>query len=415
MTRPRIVVTTNGPGELSGWARPFVRAVYRQAPDADVTIVFVPCPYATGREAAVAQSMFPDARVVDPRAYGRFLVNRAVPGMERGAGALQYLGGDLFHATTVARRLGLAPMTYKFTRRSYSQSFVRFYAIDAGNAAQLRRDKAPPERVRVVGNLVADAVLGSLTQAPQPPGVGRGVAILPGSRPNEIRYALPFFLAIARNLRRLRPSEDIGFVMSALGGIEMMRAALAAAPDPRMLGVGGALSDDGRSIAIDGERFPVDVGSDYARVARSQLVITIPGTKCIEAAVLGRPMLVVVPLNIPEKIAVNGLAAYLDLVPLVGKPLKSMIVRSLERRFRFVTQPNIDADRMVVPEMRGVLDPADVASEAGRMLDDPESLRRMGETLASLYRHDVGAADRMAAEAVAVAAEAAAPAAGVAL
>ncbi|HXW76007.1 MAG TPA: hypothetical protein VEJ20_01205 [Candidatus Eremiobacteraceae bacterium] len=399
MTAPRLVVTTNGPGELMGWVRPFLRAVYERAPDADVTVVFVPCPYATGKEPAQTRQMFPRATVVDPKAYGRFLLRKNVAGMHRAAGALQYLGGDLFHATTIARRLGLHPMTYKFTKRSYGQSFRRFFAVDPGNARQLRRDGAPPDRVRQVGNLVPDGVLyGDASHPPKPPGVGDGVVIMPGSRPNEIRFALPFFVAAARALVRMRPSTEVTFVLSPFNGDDEIRAALEAPPDPRFFGLGGHLTAGGTHIETDGCRFAVDRSGDYAAVARAQLIITIPGTKCIEAAVLGRPMLVVVPLNRPDAIVVNGLAGYLHYVPLVGRPIKSWIVRTAERRMRYVTQPNLDADRLIVPEMRGVLHPADVASNAQALLDRPEELRAMGQALAQLYAHDIGAADRMARE-----------------
>jgi hypothetical protein len=403
METARIVVTTNGPGELMGWARPFLRAVFALAPDADVTVIFVPCPYATGREARETQAMFPAATVLDPKSYGRFLLRKPVEGMHRGPGALQYLGGDLFHATTVARRLGLRPMTYKFTKRSYGQSFARFFALDEDNAAALRRNGAPPDRIKIVGNLVPDSVLGSLTSALGPAGVGTGVCIMPGSRPNEIKYALPFFLAAARDLRRLKPGIDVTFVLSPFNGDDELRASMSAPPDPRMFGIGGRLSDDGRWIDSDGERFLVDRSENYSAVSHAQLVVTIPGTKCIEAAVLGRPMLVVVPLNRPDTIAVNGLAGYLHLVPIVGRPLKSWLVRAAERRFRFVTQPNIDAGRAIVPEMRGTLRPVEVAAKAAAMLDRPADLRAMGEALAGIYASHAGAARRMAAEALGVA------------
>jgi len=409
MTQPRIVVTTNGPGELMGWARPFLRAVFDRAPDADVTVIFVPCPYATGREAQATAEMFPKAKVLDPKAYGRFLLRgranaAATPGMHRGAGALQYLGGDLFHATTVARRLDLRPMTYKFTKRSYGQSFARFFALDDRNAAELRRQGAPADRVKVVGNLVPDGVLGSLSRSVWPAGGGNGVCVMPGSRPNEIKLGLPFFLAVARELRRRKPDLKITFVLSPFNGDDQLRAALDAPPDPRMFGIPGSLRPDGSCIDADGESFPIDRSGDYNAVAGARLVVTIPGTKCIEAAVLGRPMLVVVPLNRADAIALNGLAGYLHLVPLVGRPLKAMIVRAAERRFRFVTQPNIDADRAIVPEMRGVLHPADVAAKAASLLDDPVALDAMSEALSRIYAKDVGAAGRMADEALAVAA-----------
>jgi lipid-A-disaccharide synthase len=211
---PRIVVTINGPGELMGWGRPFLRAVFELAPDAEVTVVFVPCPYATGHEADQTRAMFPAAKVVDPRAYARFLLRKPIDGMQRGHGGLQYLGGDLFHATTIARRLGMRAMTYKFSKRSYAQCFARFFALDQQNAASFVHAGAPPDRVKIVGNLVPDSVLGSLTEQPPPAGVGAGVCIMPGSRPKEIKYALPFFLNVARELRRVRPAEKITFALS---------------------------------------------------------------------------------------------------------------------------------------------------------------------------------------------------------
>lgn len=405
MSAPRIVVTTNGPGELMGWARPFLRAVFERRPDADVTVVFVPCPYATGREAAAAAAMFPNAHVVDPKTYGRFLLHKPASGMERSPGALQYLGGDLFHATTVARRLGVRPMTYKFTKRSYQQSFVRFFALDETNAAELRRQGAPADRVRVVGNLVADSVLGSLASPPPAAGGGNGVCIMPGSRPGEVRYGLQFFLSVAKALRRLAPDIAITFVFSPFTSDDELDVALGAPVDAKLYGSNGMLSADGEWIVAGDDRFGVDRRGDYRGMASARLIVTIPGTKCIEAAVLGRPMLVAVPLNKPEVIAVNGLAGYLHLVPLVGRPLKRMVVRAAERRFRFVTQPNIDAGREIVPEMRGVLHPQDVAARAAAMLGNGEQLDAMSAALSQIYAADAGAAGRMADEALRVASE----------
>lgn len=404
MNAPRLVVTTNGPGELMGWARPFLRAVYRKAPDARVTVVFVPCPYATGHEADITAAMFPKADVVDPKGYGRFLLRKPVKGMERGSGGLQYLGGDLFHATTVARRLGVQPMTYKFTRRSYCQSFVRFFALDERNAAELRRAGAPSDRVRIVGNLVPDSVLGSLS-APPDDRAGEGICVLPGSRPMEVKHALPFFLGVALGIRKRLPRIAITFVLSPFNGDVELRAALEATPDAKMGGIGGKLAGDGRSVEVEGERFAIDRTGDYQALSRSRLVVTIPGTKCIECAVLSRPMLVAVPLNRADLIVMNGVAGYLNLVPIVGPPLKTMIVRAAERRFRFLTQPNIDADREIVPEMRGILQPDEIARRAAMMFGDDAGLATQREALGRLYAHDAGASDRMAAEALAVAAD----------
>jgi lipid A disaccharide synthetase len=403
MSAPVIFVTANGPGEVMGWTRPFLRAVYEAQPQARVTVVVLPCAYATGRETELLQAMFPAARVVDPKAYGRFLLGRHVAGLERTSGILQYLGGDLFHAATIARRLGLRPMTYKFSKRSYARLFERFFALDERNAHELRSMGAPPDRVRVVGNLVADSVVGSLQEPPPPPGTGSGVCILPGSRPYELRFLMPFFMAVARELVRLRPGLGITFVVSPFNSDEELKAGVEWPGDPQHFGVAGRFDARDGAIEVDGARFAVDRSHDYGALAKSQLVITIPGTKCMEAAVLGRALLVAVPLNRVDEIAMNGIAAYLHRVPLIGPPLKRWIAYKVAERIEMWAQPNIDAGRFVAPEIRGILKPEAVALRASEMLDDPHELRMMGETLAGLYAHDVGAAQRMADEVLGVA------------
>lgn len=407
MSSPALFVTTNGPGEVMGWVRPFLRAVYEQAPNTAVTVVLLPCAYATGSEAAALQTMFPSARVIDSKAYGRFLLGRSVHGMQKIAGTLQYLGGDLFHAVTIAKRLGLRAMTYKFTRRSYSRTFERFFAIDERNAQEMRAAGAPPDQVRIVGNLVADAVIGSLREPPPPPGVGSGICILPGSRQYELHFLMPFFLRIAREIARARPGIEITFVVSPFNSEEELRRSIQWQGDPRHYGLAGRYDAAESMIEVDGCRFAIDRSGDYHSIARSQLVISIPGTKCMEAAVLGRPLLVTMPLNRVDEIALNGVAAYLHRIPLVGRPLKRAVVHAFEKKFKFVAQPNIDAGRLVAPEMRGILTPEQVATRAVAMLDDPHALRVMGETLGSLYDHDIGAAERMAREALGVVTKAA--------
>lgn len=398
---PAFFITTNGPGEVIGWVRPFLRALYDRKAQARVTVVVLPCAYATGRETELLRQMFPAARVIDPSSYGRFLLGRRIPGMERTHGIVQYLGGDLFHTKTIARRLGLQAMTYKFTRRSYSTMFERFFALDEDNAAEMRGLGAAPDRVRLVGNLVADSVVGSLTHPPPPPGTGDGVTILPGSRWYEVRFLMPFFMAVARDLMRLRPGLRITFAFSPFNTDEQLKEGIEWPGDPKHFGIAGRYDVQQQTIEADGFRFAVDRSTDYRALAASQMVISIPGTKCMEAAVLGRAMLVAVPLNRVEEIAMNGVAGYIQRVPLIGKPLKRWLARKASERITFFAQPNIDAGAEIVPEIRGVLHPRDVAERASAMLDNPHRLRLMGEKLAALYAPHIGASSRMVQDVVA--------------
>jgi lipid-A-disaccharide synthase len=222
---------------------------------------------------------------------------------------------------------------------------------------------------------------------------------------------MQFYLAAARELSRRMTDVPVTFVVSPFNSDEQLTEALARKPDVKYGGIRGRLSADGLSIEGEGVRVGLDRSGDYRALSRAQLVVTIPGTKCLEAAVLGRPMLVLVPLKRPDEITLNGLGAYLHHVPFVGRPLKRWLVRKVERSFTFVAQPNIDVGRELAPEMRGVMMPGDVVDRVCDLLARPGDLRAMGETLSKVYASHVGAADRMAADALDVAARSATTAA----
>ena len=68
----RIAVTANGPGEVAGWLRPLLRALYRRQPDLEALVFLVPDDYATGFEAQIVRDAFPAARVFAPKEYLKF-------------------------------------------------------------------------------------------------------------------------------------------------------------------------------------------------------------------------------------------------------------------------------------------------------------------------------------------------------
>ena len=142
-------------------------------------------------------------------------------------------------------------------------------------------------------------------------------------------------------------------------------------------------------------RFPI-LRNALAAATRSRSAVTLPGTKCIELAALGVPMITTTPLNAAELITFNGPLTYLDRIPYVGTTLKREVAVRVSRRFTFHTQPNIDASEMVIEELHGTLTPGRVARVALERYDDREWLARSRARLSGLYASHVGAADRMA-------------------
>ncbi|MDQ2908274.1 MAG: hypothetical protein M3R44_02870 [Candidatus Eremiobacteraeota bacterium] len=400
----RIAITSNGPGEFSGWVRPLVAALLRLAPETDVSLFFVPDDYATGREAEVAARLFPSVRIVPPRAYVEFALGRRIPAVPEAADVVQYLGGDLMHAARVRARLGARLRTYKFARRRYARRLERAYALDAANANELVGNRVPRERVAVVGNLAIDGALAEASGA-FAAGAGcemiapDGILIMPGTRKHEVANLVPLFLQMALSIRTRHPDLPIAFALSPFTAHAELARALNGGGHRNVWGARGRVVSTQAGIGIQaddgGETFPVV--RDAMRHARSaRLAVTLPGTKCIELAALGVPAIVCVPLNAPEVVVINGPLQYLDRLPVVGIPLKRAFVVGVDRRFAVAAQPNIDSGAMLMPELRGTLMPGEVARRVVAYAADAPALQTAAQRLRALYADHIGAAERMA-------------------
>jgi hypothetical protein len=397
-------LTSNGPGEFAGWVRPLVSELLKQAPETAITVFFVPDDYATGREPEVARALFPEIRVVAARDYVRFALGRGAPEMPR-ADAVLYLGGDLMHAARVHARLGGKAFAYKFSRKGLRETFARVYAVDEKNAAQLRAWGVPGERIETVGNLVIDGALGEAAGAfgagsgdaeGIPPG---GVLVMPGTRKHEVANLIPFFLEACVRLRALVPGLPLAFGISPFTPVDELARALERGGHPNVWGSRGSVVERDGGLALQpvagGE--PVPVVRDALRAARqARMVVTIPGTKCIELAALGVPAIVCVPLNAPEVVVINGPLQYLDRLPLIGIPLKRAAVVAVDARFTFTAQPNIDTGEALMPEMRGALMPGHVARRIAEYARDDVTRTADAHRLKALYASHAGAAERMA-------------------
>ncbi|MHB8146506.1 MAG: glycosyltransferase family protein [Vulcanimicrobiaceae bacterium] len=395
----RIAFTANGPGEVAGWVRPLVRALYAHAPETEIHLFLVPDDYATGNEARMAREFFPAVRVYAPRAYIGIALGRKFDGVPASMDVVQYLGGDLMHAARLHKRFGGVASTYKFSKPRYRNVFTRAFAVDEANERELVATGLMRERVERVGNLAIDGALLEAQSAPEPGAPADGILVMPGSRKYEVENLIPFFFTVALRMIRERPGLPIAFGISPFTPLEQVRAAIEAGGIERMFSERGRLVASAAGVFLESQdrraRFPV-VRNALAAASQARLALTIPGTKCIELAALGVPAIAITPLNAPEKIAFNGPLTYLDRIPLVGVPLKRAVAVGVSRRFTYHTQPNIDAQESILRELHGALTPGRVARVALDSFVDAAWLQWCGERLRGLYRAHIGAADRMA-------------------
>ncbi|HZV76757.1 MAG TPA: hypothetical protein VFF63_03240 [Candidatus Babeliales bacterium] len=403
----RIALTANGPGEVAGWLRPLLRSLYRREPNLEAFVFLVPDDYATGFEAQMVREAFPRAAVFEPKSYLKLALGGRLGEVPPKVDLVQYIGGDLLHAARVHARLKGRAATYKFSRRRYSKLFDRAFAVDLRNVEQLAAWGIARDRIELVGNLAVDGALYEAATAAEPHAPTDGVLVMPGSRPYEIANLIPFYFAVALRMLRERPELPIAFAISPFTPREQVRAAIERGGHPRMFGrTGHLVSDGGRdylTTAAQDVRIPV-LRNALAGATRARLVLTIPGTKTIELAILGKPAITITPLNAPELVAINGPLTYLNRVPLVGIPLKRAAAVAVSRRFQYHTQPNIDAGAALIAEVHGTAMPGRIARVALEAYDDSAWLTSRAQALAALYRDQVGASDAMAQSLLALAA-----------
>ncbi len=403
----RIALTANGPGEVAGWLRPLLRSLYRRAPDLHVFVFLVPDDYATGFEAEMVRDAFPQAHVFEPKSYLKFALGARLDGVPASVDVVQYMGGDLLHAARVHARLGGRAATYKFSRRGYSKLFDRAFAVDGRNADQLAAWGTPRDRIEHVGNLAVDGALFEAALPLEPDAPVDGIIVMPGSRAYEVENLVPFYFAAALRMLRERPGVPIAFAISPFTPRAQLRAAIEGGGHPRLFARSGRLvTENGRdylATECGDVRIPV-LTNGLSAATRARLVLTIPGTKTIELAVLGKPVITITPLNAPEIVTINGPLTYLNRIPFVGVPLKRAAAVALSRRFLHHTQPNMDAGAALIREVHGTVTPGRIARIALESYDDAAWVASSGEQLARLYRGHAGASDRMAESLLALAA-----------
>jgi lipid-A-disaccharide synthase len=181
------------------------------------------------------------------------------------------------------------------------------------------------------------------------------VAVLPGSRPNEVRRILPDLVTAAERIRAVVPRAQ--FVIACAPGLD------------------DALFDVSLRLGPGAVRVEADTD---AVLASADVALTASGTATIQSALHDTPMVIVYRVS-----------------PLtyLGRPLLTLDT------FGMV---NLIAGQKIVPELiQDAFTPEAVAREAVSILTNDERARRIRQGLAKVREHLGGSgASRRAAEAV---------------
>jgi lipid-A-disaccharide synthase len=297
-----------------------------------------------------------------------------------------YLGGDAAYAVMLSKLLRMPACAYLGKPR-WRKHFATYMVSDDRAERRFADAGIGPERVRVVGHLGLDSV----PIRENPPRRTKGdppiVTFLPGSRPFEIEFMLPFFIETAEIMRERLPDARFHFAVSQFVDRKLIVKCVSR--------VGARMGSNGDVVSASGCRIRLEMENALEIMSASRLVVTIPGTNNLQLAAMGVPMLIVTPLNAAERIPVDGLLGLLDYRVFPVGLIKRHLILGKRGRVKYVSLPNIIAGREIVPEMLDILQPGQVAERAVSLLNDSDRCAEMVRDLAEIARHG-GAARKIA-------------------
>jgi hypothetical protein len=381
-----LIIMTNSPGELAGWVVPTVRAAVEAGLDAEITVVALPCQYASGMELREAEDLEGVSRAVtlkEAMKYARY---------RRGRALLLQLGGDPMFGAAFSVKTGADWAIYT-SRPKWQARVSRYFIPDAKAKKRFESAKVDKKRYEVVGNLMLDSIPYGICaeEARRELSVGSGpaVAFLPGSRPFEYELGAPFFIRAAEELSARFPGMTALMPLAPTVDYKLFEQGLSA--------FGLSVSEGGRIAGLsEGSDVRVVKNDTFKAIKASHLAVALPGTNNLQIAALDVPLLVVAPLNRAEDIPLDGLAGLIPLGSAAGRALKKRLVFWYNARERFVSLANRAIDSEVVPEYRCIMTPSTVANLAEELLAAPEKLEEIKSAYGKLPL-ERGASGRVAA------------------
>ncbi|MEL4898360.1 lipid-A-disaccharide synthase [Crocosphaera sp. Alani8] len=400
-----VVILSNGPGEITTWVRPVVKALRKQLGDDStqirISVMLSPCPHSTGQEASIARRYPEVNRVQSSESFFPFLLGgKTVDNWDwRPQGVVLFLGGDQFYALMIGKRLGYRTVIYaEWEARWYR--WLDYFAV-----MNQRVVEAIPQSYRhklgVVGDLMADfspASLNFVEMATKPV-----IGILPGSKAGKLTQGVPLCLAIAEWVYRQHPQTR--FILPIAPTIDIETLARFADPEYNpfvmtMGGVKGDLRQEGKKYYLETKtglkveligQFPA-----HEYLKQCCLALTTVGANTAELGALGIPMIVLLPTQQLDAMRTwDGIPGILANLPLVGSQLAKVINARVVKTGRLFAWPNIWAKEEIVPELRGELEPEQVAQLVLDWLQNPLKLNQIHHRLLEV-RGKPGAAQKIA-------------------
>ncbi|QLE39386.1 lipid-A-disaccharide synthase [Nostoc sp. C052] len=420
MTQVDILILSNGPGEVTTWVRPVVKALRQELGDdrsiVRISVVLSPCPNATGKERAIALSYPEVDRVQGAEHFWQFLLwGKTFDNWDWcDRGVVVFLGGDQVFPVVIGKKLGYRTVVYAEWEARWYKWINHFGVMKPQVAARVPQKYA--DKFTVVGDLMLEAAgeagesLDSNSSLPIIPSLKTElIGILPGSKAAKLAQGVPLFLGVAEYIYAQRPQTK--FVIPVAPTLDLQTLASFADPQKnsiaKFFGFGGASlivpeEAEGKALLKTTTGLTVELWQEnpaYHLLSQCCICITTVGANTAELGALGVPMIVLLPTQQLDAMrSWDGLPGLLANLPGVGTPFAKVInwlfLRFVKRK-GLLAWPNIWAQEEIVPELVGKLQPQEVAQMTVDLLAHPEKLAEIRAKLRNI-RGESGAAQKIA-------------------
>jgi hypothetical protein len=385
-----VVLVTNGPGELYTWTQPVVRTLRQIHPQLKVSISLIPDQFTSGNEAAIASTFGADV-VTTAKDFLSFMTTGKRPiGLGDDKGIVISLGGNTRMALQLANRLGYP--TYRYSFEPYWNRKLRKLFVHSDTAyRRARLLGAPKERLELIGNLVADAV--QQTQPVANPGSPH-ILLLAGSRDTFSVVLIPFMIGLADYLGQVLPQAKFVWPVVSLLKDQTIQDGIAGKEKDVLGGLVGQREENIITTPSGIKIEMIDEALRHAHMRAATLAVTIPGTNTLELGIAGVPSVVMLPMNKPEVIPLEGMGHWLGMIPLVGRFIKRRAVKLFVEGLKVpVSLPNRFSGEDLMLEVKGKVSVEGIGNEVLKLLQSPDLDQRKTRLLETMPQP--GAAERL--------------------
>lgn len=384
------VLVTNGPGELYTWTLPVLRTLREADSKLKISISLVPDQFTSGNEAAIASTFGADI-VTTARDFLTFMTTGRRPvGLGDEKGFVISLGGNTRMALQLAGRLGYPAYRYSF-EPYWNRRLRKLFVHSETSFKRARLLGAPRDRLELVGNLVADAV--QQTEPVENAG-NPHVLFMAGSRDAFSVVLIPFIIGLADYLGPHLPNARFVWPVVSLLKDETIADGIAGTQKDVLGGLGGQRQGNiittprGYQLEMIGELMR------HAHMRAATVAVTIPGTNTLELGIAGVPSVVMLPMNKPEVIPLEGIGHWLGMIPGIGPLIKRRAVKLFVEGLKMpVSLPNRFSGEDLMIEVKGKVSVEGIGQQVLDLLQSSELLERRSRLLAAMPQ--AGAAARL--------------------